>query len=457
MFGADEDLVEDPVAGIGALVDRLAVEDRSGWPGAARSERVLGLLEVAERLQAEVLLAVGEWDRVAAWGQDGALSPVAWLTARAPVTRPGAARLVRSARLVRTHEPIATALAKGETSVSHVEQIARAIRHREDVFATDGEPLVEAACELTPEAFRSAARRWRCLADDIVATEEAHARHLRRYVDVSETLGGVALGAFLDGDAGGTVVSALDAYTTIDPPGDPSPRRTLAQRRADALVEICAEVLARKQRTGRSIPNIDGTFDYPTLVDRTNSATSPGHCATSPASDPSPAPSWNASAAPHASAASSSPANPSSSTRAAAPPPPPPNNAAPSPTATAAASSPAATGPPPGPTPTTSSSGSATTAPPTSTTSSSSAAATTSSATKAAGPSNAPPTAPSPPPHHPDDPHHPADAPAPPTSPSRPERGRAADRYSDVGPLKVASRFSRRAATPSRMSGPPTP
>ncbi len=72
------------------------------------------------------------------------------------MTRMAAARLVRSARLVHAHEPTATALWKGDLSVSHVELMASAIRRREDVFASDGEPLLDAATQCTPEEFRVA-------------------------------------------------------------------------------------------------------------------------------------------------------------------------------------------------------------------------------------------------------------------------------------------------------------
>ncbi len=262
-----EDVDGDPLAGMHDQLGRLAGEDRSGWSAAARSERVLGLLEVAERLQAEVLREVGDWDRVAAWSEDGALSPVAWLTARAPVTRAGAARLVRSARLVRHDERVGTALAAGRVSCAHVELIDRARRDRELVYTDRGEVLLDLAQQVNPQNFQAVARRWRNLADDLVATDEAYAQHLRRSLVFS---GSSELPrAEFESDAEGfaTFTQALEQYMTLDPPADPSPRRTLAQRRADALVEICAEVLARKQRVGRPVPNIDGTFDYPTLAD----------------------------------------------------------------------------------------------------------------------------------------------------------------------------------------------
>ncbi len=53
---------------------------------------------------------------------------------------------------------------------------------------------------------------------------------------------------------------------TLDPPDDPSPRRTLAQRRADALVELCAEILARAERAGHATHRMDSVMDVATLA-----------------------------------------------------------------------------------------------------------------------------------------------------------------------------------------------
>lgn len=78
-----------------AAVERMSVLDRSGWSGAARSAELVELLAARERLDALILAVAGEWDRDRAWALDGAVSPVAWLAHRAPVTRPDAWVLVR--------------------------------------------------------------------------------------------------------------------------------------------------------------------------------------------------------------------------------------------------------------------------------------------------------------------------------------------------------------------------
>ena len=72
-------------------VKELDAEDRRDWSGAARSDQLVELLEVAERLQAEIVRAVGEWDARADWSLDGALEPAD--VADAPGTDHGRGRV----------------------------------------------------------------------------------------------------------------------------------------------------------------------------------------------------------------------------------------------------------------------------------------------------------------------------------------------------------------------------
>ena len=95
MFG------DDPIEQIGPVVKDVDSEDRREWSGAARSDQLVGLLKVAERLQAAIVRSVGDWDARADWALDGALSPRTWLTHRAPITAVGASKLVGMARLAR--------------------------------------------------------------------------------------------------------------------------------------------------------------------------------------------------------------------------------------------------------------------------------------------------------------------------------------------------------------------
>ena len=84
MFG------DDPIEQIRLPVKELDAEDRRAWSGAARSDQLVELLEIAERLQAEIVRSVGESDTHTDWALDGALSPRTWFTHRAPISAVGA-------------------------------------------------------------------------------------------------------------------------------------------------------------------------------------------------------------------------------------------------------------------------------------------------------------------------------------------------------------------------------
>jgi hypothetical protein len=88
MFG------DDPIEQIRLGVKGLDAEDRREWSGATRSDQLVEILEMVERLQAAAVRAVGDWDAHTDWALDGALSPRTWLTHRAPITAVGASKLV---------------------------------------------------------------------------------------------------------------------------------------------------------------------------------------------------------------------------------------------------------------------------------------------------------------------------------------------------------------------------
>jgi hypothetical protein len=258
----------DPAAAVGNAVGNAAAEDRDGWSAPARSARLLELLAARERLEAELLRCVGEWDAARAWASDGACNPVAWLAYRAPVTKSDAVRLVRGARLARDHERTAKLLASGDVSSAHIDVLARAVHHREDLYADHEDTLLDAARHLRPELFRQVARRWRCLADDALADEDAHETFRRRFVHCSTTLAGTVRGDFeLDAEGGAVVLAALEARDRPDPADAPGGPRSRAQRWADALVELASDSLGSTRR-GRHAKAVDVVVDADTLSSR---------------------------------------------------------------------------------------------------------------------------------------------------------------------------------------------
>jgi hypothetical protein len=249
----------------------IAGEDRSEWSGSLRAAVVEELSEVCERAEAERIRAVGEWDADTSWAADGALSAPSWLAAHTRVSKAKAARLVRTARLARRYDRVGVALASGALSSAHAEVLATATRGREVLVQRDESVLVDIAPTLSVDDFTTAMQHWRAAADDEMAREDAQLAFAERAVSHATTLfGRVDVRMSFDADGGATVIGALQAY---DPGPDRSPEdggpadgpRTLQQRHADAMVQLCAEALARRQASGHPTPGIDGMIDVALL------------------------------------------------------------------------------------------------------------------------------------------------------------------------------------------------
>ncbi len=120
----------------------LGLEDRDGWHGDALSARLVELLEVRERLDAELMRIAAVWHRRRAWEVDGALSPTAWLTHRAPMVDGEARRLVKRAKVVEAAPHLAAALHTGATTAAHVGVMARVASPRRLPVLTDHDDVL---------------------------------------------------------------------------------------------------------------------------------------------------------------------------------------------------------------------------------------------------------------------------------------------------------------------------
>ena len=259
----------DPFGLIREGLELLAGEDRAGWPAGVLSDQVLELFSVVERARAELIRCVGQWDAVQAWADDGAVTAAGWLAERAPVTRPDASRIVRSAQLCRKYERTAKALAAGDLSVSHVETLTSAERHRASVFEAHEDVLVDLAPTLTPTEFVQVMQHWCCAADDVLARGDPGDKFEHRYFDLTRTFEGTARAdGFFDVEAAAVITAALDAIAGKPDPEDAITRaRTISQRRADALVDLCRESLARSTRGGHHPPNVDVVINLAAFAD----------------------------------------------------------------------------------------------------------------------------------------------------------------------------------------------
>jgi hypothetical protein len=261
MFG------NDPIERIRLAVKELAAEDRREWSGGNRSDHLVELLEVAERLQAEIIRAVADWDARTDWALDAALSPRSWLAHRAPISGLAASRLVSAARLTREFEATGEALASGDVSCGHVEVLAPMVRNREPEYERNEEVLVDTAATTKVDDFADLARNWRSIADDALSKLEAGEIRERRNLHVHQSLYGMGVvNGDLDAEGTEILLTALDLACPPDPTGGPLPARSLAQRRADALVDIATASLAARSEGGRVPVGLSVIMDYGTLT-----------------------------------------------------------------------------------------------------------------------------------------------------------------------------------------------
>ena len=259
--------MDDPALRIRLDLAALAAEDRTSWTGSAKSGRLVELLEIREQLDAEILRAVGTWDRDRAWEIDGSLSARAWLAYRTPVSDGEAQRLVKNARLVDDHQEIATALADGDITTPHVTAISRATsKERTPLLSGHTQVLIEQARQLPVGDFTRVMRHWASLADDQLARESFTRKWDRRHLYASVGLDGWVTGSFfLDPVAGTNLLSSLDHEAPPDPDDAPEGPRTLSQRRADALADILSQHI-NGNNPGSNPPNINTVIDVPSLL-----------------------------------------------------------------------------------------------------------------------------------------------------------------------------------------------
>src|ERR687897_2210013 len=206
-------------------------------------------LEHTDRfVDAERARALAELGRREVVARDGHLSLASWMVARHGVAPSAAAGHVRMARALEQMPVTAEALAGGEVSSAAVSLLVQAQEGSPKQFAHSEEALVDAARALPVTQLRSTVAQWRETADAERAMQDEERRFERRRLHVSATLDGmVRLDGELDPSTGQTVITALRAVEDADvrsrEGSGTDDSRAPAQRRADALGEVCRQWL----------------------------------------------------------------------------------------------------------------------------------------------------------------------------------------------------------------------
>lgn len=178
------------------------------------------------------------------WYEDaGYLSAASFVRSGVGVSAGEASRRVSEARALRRHPQVRQAYAVAELDRPRVAMLLAAAKVSDELFARDERVLVDTISGLSMNDSRRAVGYWKQAADQRAAATEAGHLHERRRLHVSHTLGGmVRIDGEFDPEGGQIVLTALQSLT--DPQQlDSDDTRAPAQRRADAMTEICADYL----------------------------------------------------------------------------------------------------------------------------------------------------------------------------------------------------------------------
>lgn len=242
------------------LAGALRVQGLAELPDARIEENFDELHRAIELLEVERLRRLAEIDRRKLFERDGHLSAVSWLAAKHHVPRGTAVEHVRSARALDEMPATRAALDSGDLSLGAAKVLASARQVDPEAFARAEATLVDAARVHSMGGLQRVLGFWReRVRDDRLSSDQM--RDGRR-LHASVTLGGmVRVDGDLDPETGEALLTALAAVMDVESRGENEEMRTPAQRRADALGEICRGWLDLAER-----PSVAGERPHMTVI-----------------------------------------------------------------------------------------------------------------------------------------------------------------------------------------------
>lgn len=268
---------------LGQVRTELAALTKSSFATFSHAEAATvagGVEQVTRGVEALQHQCVGEIEAGQAWTASGYRSFSQWWTLHTHRKRntSNAARLL--ARDLRERLPLtADALLQGQLGLEHARVMAvftKTDAHRERLL--DGEVgeafLVAQAAKMEADTFSTLVKEWATRTDPEAADRNWREQTAQRELYISQVLDGTDVRGWLGSEEGQLINEVLKAIIGTPSADDD---RTPAQRRADALVQLCRSHLdaGDLQHGARVRPHIAITVDYATL-ERLINATRPG-------------------------------------------------------------------------------------------------------------------------------------------------------------------------------------
>lgn len=251
-------------------VSQLAGEDLDAIFDDDLEASVVEIHRTIERLSAERARRIAEVDRRELHRTLRHPSTASWLADRCRLSWSQARGLVATANALSEIPLTAACYANGDIDSARVRYLVAAHDAHPEAYARDEEILLDVARTLTPLELRRAIEYWRQNLDYAAALDDAnHVFSLRR-LHVSPTFSGMAR---IDGDADPESPIIIDTAlrSITEPWAKTGDERSPAQRRLDALVDICRAHLDHENTpvVGGARPHVSVIVDWQTLTNTT--------------------------------------------------------------------------------------------------------------------------------------------------------------------------------------------
>jgi hypothetical protein len=246
-----------------SAVDALRSETLPDLPDARIEEDFTELQRAVELLEVERLRRLAEIDRRRLFERDGHLSAASWLATTFKMAWGTAREHLRIARALEEMPQTRQALDAGELSMSAVRVLVATRDSDPSAFRDCEAQLVEAARIHSVQDLQRVAAYWRQAVEREQALEgDDKIREGRRLHASVSFLGMVRVDGDLDPETGETLLTALRAVLDAESRSrGKDDDRTPAQRRADALGEICRQWLDLGER-----PSVAGERPHVTVT-----------------------------------------------------------------------------------------------------------------------------------------------------------------------------------------------
>jgi hypothetical protein len=253
-----------------SAIDELRSETLSEMPDARIEEDFSELHRAIEQLELERLRRLAEIDRRRLYERDGHLSTASWLAGMHRFSWGAARQHVRLACSLESMPETRRAFEEGDISSSAVRLLVETRIAEPDAFERSESQLVDAARKHTISDIHRVTSFWRQTTErDHLRDTEDRLRERRAFHASRTFLGMVRVDGDLDPETGETLLTALGAVLDAEArSADKDDQRSPAQRRADALGEVCRQWLDRADRpsVGGERPHMTVTVSAETLA-----------------------------------------------------------------------------------------------------------------------------------------------------------------------------------------------